>query len=82
MSENYPQTAQGQAKLATEEDITKDEIGITDPNLHRRIDDEATPLHPGEVVPDSYTLSVGSVNSYRTTDHHVHDEESSNSEIP
>ena len=81
MLDNYPQTAQGQAKLATEADLEKDEIGITDPNLHRRIDDESTPLHPGEVVPDSYTLSVGGVNSYRTTDHHVHDE-SSDSEIP
>ena len=81
MADDYLKTAQGQAKLATAEDLEKDVFGITDPNLHRRIDDEATPLHPGETIPDSYTLSVGGVNSYRTADHHVHDE-SSDSEIP
>lgn len=30
--------AQGQAKLATEEDLIHDASGITYPNLHRRID--------------------------------------------
>lgn len=30
--------AQGQAKLATEEDLLHDASGITYPNLHRRID--------------------------------------------
>ena len=81
MADDYPKMAQGPAKLATEEDIAKDDFGITDPNLHRRIDDEATPLHPSETIPDSYTLSVKSVNSYRTTEHHIHDD-SSDSEIP
>ncbi len=38
MLENYPQTAQGQATPATAEDITRDNAGITNPNLHRRID--------------------------------------------
>jgi len=39
MSEVNPyQLAQGPAKLATEEDIQRDESGITKPNLHRRID--------------------------------------------
>jgi len=32
--------AQGQAKLATEEDLQKDAAGITNPNLHRRIDQD------------------------------------------
>ena len=82
MVDDFPKTAQGQAIPANNTDINHDKSGITYPNLHRRIDDEATPLHPGEVVPDRYTLSVGGVNSYRTTDHITHDEESSDSEIP
>lgn len=35
----YPQVSNGYAKLATPEDIEKDESGVTYPNLHRRIDD-------------------------------------------
>lgn len=41
--------AQGPAKPATPEDITKDEQGITNPNLHRRIDN-------GDVVSNDYIL--------------------------
>ena len=32
--------AQGEAKLASEEDLQKDATGITNPNLHRRIDQD------------------------------------------
>ena len=32
--------AQGQAKLASEEDLQRDAAGITNPNLHRRIDQD------------------------------------------
>ena len=35
--------AQGEAKPATEEDLIKDAIGITHPNLHRRIDTDYSP---------------------------------------
>lgn len=39
MSEINPyQLAQGPAKPATAEDIARDQSGITNPNLHRRID--------------------------------------------
>lgn len=82
MSDNYPKTAQGQAILATAEDIARDEAGITDPNLHRRIDNETTPLHEGEILPDQYVVSVSGVNSYRTTKHTVHSEEDDLNEIP
>jgi hypothetical protein len=34
----YPTISNGYAKLATPEDIEKDESGVTYPNLHRRID--------------------------------------------
>lgn len=56
--------------------------GKTKPNLHRRIDNESTPLSPEEVKPDTYELSVGGVSSYRTTTHTIHDEDSETSEIP
>ena len=56
--------------------------GKTTPNLHRRIDNESTPLSHEEVKPDTYELSVGGVSSYRTTTHTIHDEDSETSEIP
>ena len=71
MVDNYPQMAQGQAVPANAKDIAHDKSGITYPNLHRRIDNEAT---DGEHV-----VSVSGVNSYRTTKHTVHDE---SSEVP
>lgn len=77
--------AQGPAKpvVPGSEEEQKDlEDGITKPNLHRRIDNESTPLSPEEVKPDTYELSVGGVSSYRTTTHTIHDEDSDSSEIP
>jgi hypothetical protein len=74
--------AQGPAKLATPADIDKDEIGITDPNLHRRIDEDLTPLEPEQVEKDTHSLLVAGTNSYRHTTHYYHDEESTTSEIP
>lgn len=83
MAENiYPKLAQGQAKPATPVDQVHDQGGITYPNLHRRIDDEATPLAEGELEPDKYAVSVSCVDSYRTTKHIVHSEDSTTSEIP
>ena len=79
--ENIP-LAQGPAKPATADDLVKDAEGVTYPNLHRRIDNESTPLEEGEVSPDTYSLVVQAVNSYRNTKHTVHDEESTTSEIP
>ena len=79
---DIPQTAQGEAKLATQADIAHDEAGITYPNLHRRIDNEDTPKKPGELKPDTYTLSVSGLNSYRTTKHTIHEEGSTTSETP
>ena len=68
--------AQGPAKLATPEEIAKEtDPGMTKPNLHRRIDNE------GEVSPDTYSLTVAAVNSYRTTTKTTYSEDS-DSEIP
>ena len=83
MTENiYPKLAQGPATPATYVDKVHDQSGITYPNLHRRVDDEATPLDPGEVQPDQYTISVSGVDSYRTTKHIVHTEDSTDSDTP
>lgn len=84
MIDNY-KMAQGPAKPVepgSEEERKDLEDGITKPNLHRRIDNESTPLSPEEVKPDTYELSVGGVSSYRTTTHTIHDEDSDTSEIP
>lgn len=83
MAENiYPKLAQGPAKPATPADQVHDQGGITYPNLHRRIDDEATPLAEGELEPDKYVVGVSCVDSYRTTTHIVHSEDSTTSEVP
>ena len=74
--------AQGPAKPATEEDLIRDASGITYPNLHRRIDNECTPVADDELAPDQYSLTVGGISSYRTTAHTIHDEESTTTEIP
>ena len=75
MSENYT-IAQGPAKLATPEDIERDNEGITAPNLHRRIDEDL------EDNKKEHTLLVAGVNSYRNTKSCTHDEDSNISEIP
>lgn len=79
---NIPKLAQGAAKPADSIDLQHDATGITYPNLHRRIDNENTPLSGEEVAPDTYLLTVGGVNSYRTTTHTVYDEDSNDSEVP
>jgi len=81
MIEDY-KYAQGPAKLATEEEIAKDESGITDPNLHRRIDEDLTVLQPDQVEKDTHSLLVAGTNSYRHTTHYYHDDASTTSEIP
>ena len=62
--------------------ITYSSSGYTKPNLHRRIDNESTPLDEGEIKPDTYELTVQGVSSYRTTKSEYHDEDSETSEIP
>ena len=85
MNINDLKMAQGPAKPVepdSEEERKDLEDGITKPNLHRRIDNEDTPKQEGEVAPDTYNLTVCGVNSYRTTTHTIHDEDSDSSEIP
>ena len=70
--------AQGVAKLANSADIARDELGYTNPNLHRRIDCDISETNR----PTEYSLLVGNVNSYRTTRVTLHDEDSTTTEVP
>lgn len=83
---SYPRTGQGPAKLATDEDIQRDDLGFTSKNLHRRIDPkdpiQSDNPYNQELQPRQYTLSINGVNSYRTTTVIVHDEEQTDIEIP
>ena len=73
------------------EEQTKDDIGFTNPNLHRRIDPldpedpflpVPSPLDPNAILPNSYEIGIYGKNSYMTQTVHVHDEYSTTSEIP
>lgn len=58
----------------------KDEVGFTNPNLHRRMKTELE--KPDDVLDMEISLRVQGVESYRTTSYTVHDEESTTCEIP
>lgn len=81
--EKFPKTAQGEAVECSEEDIQRDELGFTNPNLHRRIDNDIAPEDEKEVKPRTYNIGVwDGQNSYRTEHIYYHDEESTTCEIP
>lgn len=75
MSINIQPMGQGPAKIADSNDLIRDAEGYTNPNLHRRINTSNE---------DDISVHVGiyGVNSYRTVEYEVHDEESTTSEIP
>ena len=79
---NRVRTMKGQmpAKLATGIDLAHDELGVTNPNLHRRIDLGDPP--DGEIEPRSYSLGIYGSHSYRTTTIVLHDEDSEEFEVP
>ena len=81
MSDRFIQMTQGPAVLADAEALQKDENGFTHPNLHRRIKVDR-PLGEDEHLPREYALAVYGVDSYRTTESFVHDEESTTEETP
>lgn len=80
--DRYLKMGQGPAKLASEEDLQRDENGYTNPNLHRRSEPEDPPTGDSEVLPREYKFSIHDVNGFQTTIKTVHDEESTTSEIP
>ena len=77
----FPKVGQGPAKLATDEEIQRDAVGFTHPNLHRRIDPQIL-TESNEYHPREYQLAINSLNSYRTTTIHSHDEDTELDEIP
>lgn len=85
-SRTYPIMGQGPSKQASTDDLARDELGFTNPNLHRRVDPKDPPIADNplnqEVAPRGYQLQIQNVHSYRTTTINVHDEESIDSEIP
>lgn len=82
----YPRVGQGPARPATEEELAKDTLGFTNPNLHRRIDPHDPPIvedpKAQELKPRDYELTIQHLHSYRTTTINSHDEESTYSEVP
>lgn len=71
---------QGPAKLASDEDLERDEVGFTNPNLHRRIDSHA---EEGEYLPREYKVGIYGTESYRLTESFLRDEnDNTEDEIP
>lgn len=64
----------------TEGEVAKDNVGFTNPNLHRRI--TPTDRDLPEVKRREYKVRIQGLNSIRTTISSIHDEESNTSEIP
>lgn len=69
------------ATVANRGDLAKDELGVTNPNLHRRIIIPAAILD-GEVKQREYMLGIYGTHSYRTTEIFLHSDNSDDSEVP
>lgn len=71
------------AVLSLENDILcfyPDEV--TTPNLHRRLDMQYTQPSVEEYKPDTYEIFVSGTHSFRTTTHYMHNDNSTESEVP
>ena len=79
----FPTMGQGPSVpvVPNSEEAELDELGFTNPNLHRRIDPQ-DPVDLDAVSPNSYSIGIYGKHSYRTVTIHVHDEDSTSSEIP
>lgn len=64
MSYERPVIWQGNAVPLSDEDQKRDDIGFTNPNLHRRVDPH---MYGEEVQPREYDLFISNLDSYRTT---------------
>ena len=82
----YPKIADWYITPATEKDLIRDAFGLTGVWLHRRLNIQPHIVadHPlnQELQPRRYWIHVGGVNSYRTWEKFVHDEDSEYIEIP
>ena len=77
----FAHIGQGPAKLVTDSEKQLDDHGLTNPNLHRRIEKIDNPSNI-EAHPEINELVVQDVYSYRTTIRCYHDEDSEYDEIP
>lgn len=73
--------AQGPAVLADEDDLYDDELGITRPYLHRRMETEPQQIE-SELAPRKYGIAVWGVDSYRTIETSEYEDEINPLEIP
>ena len=78
----FPKDRQGSAKPVTSYDMQQDAHGLTNPNLHRRVDAKMPSQDSEEMEPRDYKFTISSKHSYRTTTIHTHDEDSTESEVP
>ena len=67
----YPSGQKGPWVITSPEDRARDELGFTNPNLHRRLDPKL-PQDDFEVIPREYRVNLMNVNSYRTTKKNYH----------
>ena len=79
---NYPETGRGTATPASDYDLLMDEHGLTNPNLHRRVDAKQPPKESGEVLPRDYKFTIMGHDSYRTTSNFIQNENTDEVEVP
>lgn len=82
MDEHAISNFQGPGRLASEEDIARDTLGYTNPNLHRRVDASAPSPESKEVKPRSYKFVRQGVYQMQLMETHYQDDDSDESEIP
>lgn len=78
----YPETGRGIAKPASDWDKQQDAHGLTNPNLHRRVDSKQPPEDSGEVLPRDYKFAIMGHDSFRRTANFIQDENSDVVEVP
>lgn len=73
---------QGKGVLATEEDIERDNVGYTNPNLHRRVDASNPEPESFEMKPRTYKFMRQGLNQLQLTEIYYQDDDSNEREIP
>lgn len=67
-------------KPALQEDLNRDDVGFTHPNLHQRL--EVQPPEGDELFSREYSEAIQGIYLLRTTTRHYHDEDNNPDEIP
>lgn len=81
-----PQMGQGPAVPVVNPSLeqTRDDVGMTNPNLHKRVDSVLSPEQEatGEKQARTYSIGIYGVNDWRTTEIHTYDDFNNPDEIP